>query len=398
VKSLKKLTHWIAAKAIKDHQRVDDLKVRARYGALEGWASIIVNLLLFVVKMALGLSVKSVSLIADAVHTLADSGTSAVVIIGFKIAKRPSDKEHPFGHGRMESIAALVVSVLLFMAGVELLEKSIHAVVKPHSSTVPFSVILVILATIVIKELMSRFSYQLGEIIDSQALKADALHHRSDVIATAMVVVALIATRFGYNNIDGIMGAGVSLIIFYSAFSIAREAVNPLLGEAPSRETIEEIENLALAHEGILGIHDVIFHKYGQTGIISLHIEVSDSDSASKLHELSEEIEHDIARKTGGTVVIHVDPINKDHPQYEQVTRTIKEIVSEDGRVNTFHDLRIIGCKANRCNVVFDIVLEQDADEQETYDIIRSITEKFKTKFPEMKTIIKAEPKYAYSA
>ena len=253
---MKKFTQWIAAKVIKNHQSVNDLKVRSRYGALEGWASIVINLLLFVVKIVLGFSIKSVSLIADAVHTLADSGTSAVVIIGFKIARKPSDKEHPFGHGRMESVAALVVSVLLFMAGVELVEKSIHAIVKPHSSTAPTGVILVILVTIVIKELMSRFSYQLGEIIDSQALKADALHHRSDVI---------------------------------------------------------------------------------------------------------------------------------------------KEIISEDRRVNAFHDLRIVGCDANRCNVVFDIVLEQDADEQETYDIIRSITEKFKTKFPEMKTVIKAEPKYAYS-
>ena len=233
---MKKFTQWIAAKVIKDHQSVNDLKVRSRYGALEGWTSIVINLLLFVVKIVLGLSIRSVSLIADAVHTLADSGTSAVVIIGFKIARKPSDKEHPFGHGRMESVAALVVSVLLFMAGVELVEKSIHAIVKPHSSTAPTGVILVILVTIVIKELMSRFSYQLGEIIDSQALKADALHHRSDVFATALVVVALIATRFGYYNIDGIMGVGVSLIIFYSAFLIAKEAVNPLLGEEPSKE------------------------------------------------------------------------------------------------------------------------------------------------------------------
>jgi len=394
---MKKFAHWIAAKCIKNHQSVNDLKVRARYGALEGWTSIVVNLLLFVVKILLGLSIKSVSLIADAVHTLADSGTSAVVIIGFKIARKPSDKEHPFGHGRMESVAALVVSVLLFMAGVELLEKSIHAIVKPHSSTAPTSVILVILATIVIKELMSRFSYQLGEIIDSQALKADALHHRSDVIATALVVVALVATRFGYNNIDGIMGVGVSLIIFYSAFSIAKEAVNPLLGEAPSKETIKEIENLAMDHEGVLGVHDVIFHKYGQTSVISLHIEVSDSGSAFELHALAEQVEETINQKIPGMVVVHVDPINKDHPQYEQISQAIKEIISDDGRANAFHDLRIVGCDANRCNVVFDIVLEQDADEQETYDIIRSITEKFKTKFPEMKIVIKTEPKYAYS-
>ena len=397
MKSMKKFTHWIAAKAIKEHRSVNDLKVRARYGALEGWASIVINLLLFVVKIVLGLSVRSVSLIADAVHTLADSGTSAVVIIGFKIARKPSDKEHPFGHGRMESIAALVVSVLLFMAGVELVEKSIHAIVKPHSSTAPTSVILVILATIVIKELMSRFSYQLGEIIDSQALKADALHHRSDVIATALVVVALIATRFGYNNIDGVMGVGVSLIIFYSAFSIAKEAVNPLLGEAPSRETIKEIENLALAYEGVSGVHDVIFHKYGQTSVISLHIEVSDNDSASNLHALAEQVEDTITEKIPGMAIVHVDPINKEHPQYEAISQAIKEIIYGDRRTNSFHDLRIVGCDANRCNVIFDIVLEQDADEQETYDIIRSITEKFKTKFPEMKTVIKAEPKYAYS-
>jgi len=394
---MKKFTQWIAAKAIKDHQSVNDLKVRSRYGTLEGWTSIVINLLLFIVKIVLGLSIRSVSLIADAVHTLADSGTSAVVIIGFKIARKPSDKEHPFGHGRMELVAALVVSVLLFMAGVELVEKSIHAIIKPHSSTAPTSVILVILATIVIKELMARFAYQLGEIIDSQALKADALHHRSDVIATALVVVALIATRFGYHNIDGIMGVGVSLIIFYSAFSIAKEAVNPLLGEAPSKETIKEIENLALAHEGVSGVHDIIFHKYGYTSVISLHIEVSDNDSASKLHALAEQVEDTITQKIHGMAVVHVDPINKEHPQYEQIFQTINEIISEDRRVNAFHDLRIVGCDANRCNVVFDIGLEQDADEQETYDIIRSITEKFKTKFPEMKTVIKAEPKYAYS-
>ena len=395
---MKKFTQWIIAKAIKDHQSVNDLKVRSRYGTLEGWTSIVINLLLFVVKIILGLSIKSVSLIADAVHTLADSGTSAVVIIGFKIARKPSDKEHPFGHGRMESVAALVVSVLLFMAGVELLEKSIHAIIKPHGSTAPTGVILVILATILIKELMARFSYQLGDIIDSQALKADALHHRSDVIATALVVVALIATRFDYNNIDGVMGVGVTLIIFYSAFSIAKEAIDPLLGEAPSKEEIKEIEILAKAHDGVLGVHDVILHKYGQASIISLHIEVSDSESAFKLHELAEQVEDKITQKIQAKVVVHVDPVNKDHPQYEQIAEAIKVIISEDNRVISFHDLRIVGCKANRCNVVFDIVLEQDADEQETYDIIRLIKEKFKIEFPEMKAIIKAEPKYAYSA
>ena len=394
---MRKFTRWIAVKLIKNHQNINDLKVRARYGALEGWSSIVINILLFVIKITIGLSIKSVSLIADAVHTLADSATSVVVIIGFRIAKKPSDKEHPFGHGRMESVAALVVSVLLFIAGAELLEKSIHYIARPQASTASLGVILLIVGTIIIKELMSRFSYELGEIIDSQALKADALHHRSDVIATGVVVVALIASHFGYNRIDGVMGIFVSLIIWYSAYSIAKEAINPLLGEAPSKETLKQIESLARTHPGVLGVHDIVFHKYGQTGVISLHIEVSDKGSAFKLHELSEAVEEEIGRKIGGMVTAHIDPLNKEHPQYEAIAQRIKVIISEDQRVSSFHDLRIVGCDVDRCRVVFDIALEEDADEQESHDIVRSIQERFKDEFPEMKTVIKAEPKFAYN-
>ena len=395
---MKKFTHCIAAKYIKDHQNVNDVKVRSRYGALEGWSSIVINLLLFAVKMILGISVRSVALIADAIHTLSDSGTSAVVIIGFKMARKPSDKKHPFGHGRMESIAALVVSVLLFMAGIELLEKSFFAIIHPKSTTAPTWVIVIVAATIVIKELMSRFSYHLGKMIDSQALKADALHHRTDAITTILVVTALISTRLGYNYVDGIMGSVVSLVIFYSAFLIAKEAVNPLLGEAPSKERIKEIEDMALAYKGVSGVHSVIFHKYGQTSVISLHIEVPDDDSASRLHALAERIEDAITKRIPGMAVVHVDPIKKDHPKYDQITQAIEEIISEDKRVNAFHDLRIVGSDVNKCRVIFDMVLEQDTDEKETYDIIRSITGKFKTRFPEMRMVVKTEPKYAYSS
>lgn len=394
---MKRFTRWLVAKYIKNYQNINDLKVRARYGTLEGWTSIVINILLFAVKITIGLSIKSVALIADAIHTLADSATSVVVIIGFKIAKRPSDKEHPFGHGRTESIATLIVSVLLFIAGFELLEKSIHSIARPQESTASLSVILIIAGTIIIKELMARFSYQLGDIIDSQALKADALHHRTDVFATGLVVVALIASHFGFRRVDGIMGACVSLIIFYSAYAIAKEAVSPLLGEAPSEEAIMEIESLANAFEGVLGVHDIIYHKYGQTIIVSLHIEVSDKGSAFDLHELSERVEEAIGQKIGGTVTAHIDPINMDHPKYHAIEREIKEIISKDRRVSSFHDLRIIGCDVDKCRVVFDIVLEEDVDDQERYDIVRSIRERMEGKFPGMKTAIKAEPKFAYS-
>jgi len=394
---MKKFTRWLVSKSIKDHRRVNDLNVRARYGNLEGWTSIVINLLLFAVKITIGLSIKSVALIADAVHTLADSVTSVVIIIGFKIAKKPSDKEHPFGHGRTESVATLIVSVLLFIAGFELMEESIRGILKPQDSTASLNVILIIAGTIVIKELMARFSYQLGDMIDSQTLKADALHHRTDVFATGLVVVALIASHFGFRGVDGIMGALVSLIIFYSAYAIAREAVNPLLGEAPSDETIMEIDRLAKTFDGVLGVHDIIYHKYGQTIIVSLHIEVSDKGSAFDLHALSETVEEAIGEKIGGVVIVHIDPINMDHPQYHAIEREIEEIVSIDQRVASFHDLRIIGCALEKCSAVFDIVLEKDADEQDRYDIVSAIRERVAEKFPGMKTAIRVDPSFVYS-
>ena len=394
---MKKFTRWLVLKSIKDHQNVNDLKVRARYGNLEGWTSIVINLLLFAVKITIGLSIKSVALIADAIHTLADSVTSVVIIIGFKIAKKPSDKEHPFGHGRTESVVTLIVSVLLFIAGFELLKESIQSIVRPQESTASLNVILIIAGTIIIKELMARFSYQLGDIIDSQALKADALHHRTDVFATGLVVVALIASHFGFRSVDGIMGALVSLIIFYSAYVIAREAVNPLLGEAPSDETIIEIDRLAKTFDGVLGVHDIIYHKYGQTIIVSLHIEVSDKGSAFDLHELSETVEEAIGQKIGGIVIAHIDPINMDHPQYYAIEREIKKIISRDQRVDSFHDLRIIGGALDKCSAVFDIVLEKDTDEQGLYDIVRSVRERVAEKFAGMKTAIRVDPSFVYS-
>ena len=282
-------------------------------------------------------------------------------------------------------MATLIVSVLLFIAGFELLEESIRGILRPQESTASLNVILIITGTIVIKELMARFSYQLGDMIDSQALKADALHHRTDVFATGLVVVALIASHFGFRRVDGIMGALVSLIIFYSAYVIAREAVNPLLGEAPSDDTIMEIDRLAKTFDGVLGVHDIIYHKYGQTIIISLHIEVSDKGSAFDLHALSETVEEAIGQKIGGIVIAHIDPINMDHPQYHAIEREIKKIISRDQRVDSYdivHDLRIIVYRAlNKCSAVFDIVLEKDADEQDRYDIVRSIRERVAEKF-----------------
>jgi cation diffusion facilitator family transporter len=393
---MRKFTHWIVSKTIKDHERTDDLKVRARYGALEGWVSVVINLLLFVIKGALGLTTKSISLIADAIHTLSDTATSIIVIIGFRIAKKPSDKEHPFGHGRMEAVATLIVAVLLILAGVEFLEASIRRLINPTPVNASWLVLGIIVATIIIKELLARFK-ELGVMIDSKTLEADFLHHRSDVYATALVVVALLSSRFGYTRIDGVAGILVSFIIIYSGYVIAKEAVSPLLGEAPSRELLRKIEKTARNFEGVYGVHDVIVHQYGRETLASLHIEVSGGENPTKLHDLSEAVEQKVGEEIHGAVVVHVDPLNKDHERYEEIASAVGKMVSEDDRISSYHDLRIVGCDRKVCNVVFDIVLAEGVDEQEEYDVKKLLREKLEASLPEMGIVIKSEPRFSYS-
>lgn len=375
---------------------VKDPKIRARYGMLEGWVSIVGNLLLFGAKLYAGILVKSTALIADAFHTLTDSATSAVVIIGFKLSQKPSDKEHPFGHGRIESVATVIISVLLFVAGFELLQTSIHAIRHPSRATASIPVILMVIGTVIAKQLMARFSFVIGEHIDSAALKADALHHQSDAISTILVLVALTASRYGFYALDGVMGCLVSVAIFISAYQIMKDAVNPLLGEAPSPELIDMIETRCKDIPGVLGVHDIITHSYGQTRITSLHIEVCARNKALALHRLAEEVEEEIGMATEGQVVVHIDPVNRDHPDYDHIREQLQCIVDENERAESFHDLRIVGEDQGPATAIFDIVVHEEVPESDYDHVVDEIKSVFKEAFPHMKTVVKAAPKFSY--
>jgi len=395
---MKKFTHFIAARLIKDYRETKNPDVRASYGILEGWISVFINLVLFLVKLSAGISIKSVALIADAIHTLSDSATSVVIILGFKAARKPPDKEHPFGHGRAEPVAALIVSVLLFVAGTDLIESSVKQFMRPGAVVAPYGIIGLVFLTIVVKEALGRFSWHLGDMINSSALKADALHHRTDALSSILVVISLFCVRLGFTRFDGLIGISVSLIIYYSAYLIARDAINPLLGEAPDEEMVKVIEKVARGQKGVIGVHDVIVHKYGQTHIISLHIEVSENEPASKLHNLSEKVEAAISTQMGGKVVTHIDPISKDHPNYDPVNNAIAGIIADEPRVKTFHELRIVGPEHEHCDAIFDIVLSEDVPEKEGMDITKSLKKKLKILFPRMRVVIKVEPIYAYTS
>jgi cation diffusion facilitator family transporter len=395
--AMQRFTRWLAAKTIADYRQVDHPRVRARYAALEGWVSIVLNTLLFVVKLTLGLLTHSVALVADAVHTLSDSATSVLVIIGLKIAGKPADQKHPFGHGKMEPVATLVISVLLFVIGFELLKEALSNIATPSIVEIHWGAIAIVAGTVVVKELMARFAYVIGATIDSDTLKADAAHHRSDALSTVLVLVALIGTHLGALYLDGVMGAGVALIIFYFAYGIARDAIDPLLGEAPPRETIDEIERAASGFPVVQGIHDVLYHKYGSTVDVSLRIEVSGMESAEQLHQLAEAVEEKIGRVVGGRVIVHMDPIDRDHPQYQAVSQALDEVVALCPSVKSFHELRILDEGPKRCKALFYLALKEEAPE-EVAEILRCFEERFQERLPQVKPIIKFNAKLKHGS
>jgi cation diffusion facilitator family transporter len=394
---MKAFTHWLVRHLIADYRDVDNLKVRAKYGSLEAWVSIFINVALFAIKCILALIVHSVSLLADAIHTLSDTGTSIVILIGFKIAKRPADREHPFGHGRMESVATLIVSVLLIVTGFELLRSSFERILHPKvmSGQIGPVLVVIIVGTILIKELLARFARELSVMAKSKTLEADFWHHRSDALSTVLVLVAMAGSYYGYNYIDGVMGMGVALIVMYSGYVIARDAISPLLGEKPKEELIREIETLSRRVPGVLGVHDVIVHRYGQVNLISLHVEVSADEPIEKLHDISEQVEAILDRNLGGTAVAHIDPLSRSHPRYDEIHGLLKQTVAENNQILSFHDLRITG--ENPVRMSFDITLEQIVAQEQVVQLKETLIAQLQGQLRDVEIEIKAEPRYAYT-
>lgn len=316
---------------------------RAVYGLIGGYVSIVVNVALFAVKLVFGVLSGSIALIADAAHTAADSVTSAIVIVSAYIARRPADAEHPFGHGRSEAIASVMIAVLLGVTAFEFGKTSVERLLCPRPVQASWLIIGVISGTIVIKEWLARYARRLALESGNAALEADFWHHRSDVIATALVVGGIVASRYGLHYLDGVAGMAVSLLIAKVAVDIARSASSTLLGPAPDPAEIQAVREKALAVEGVRGVHDIVLHHYGDVVFISLHVETSAKLTADELHQVAAQVEKAVARAGHGSVCVHVDPINPDHPAYERVRQVVAEMVERDRELRSFHDLRLVG-------------------------------------------------------
>jgi cation diffusion facilitator family transporter len=367
---------------------------RAIYALIEGYVSVVINSVLFVFKLWLGWWSGSIALIADAAHTFADSLTSIIVIVSARVARRPADAEHPFGHGRVEAVATVACAVLLAVAGIEFGKASIERVLHPTPLTASWLVMALVAATMVIKEWLARLARVLGRATNNPTLEAEFWHHRSDVFATALVVVGMVGGRYGWSVLDGIMGGAISVLLLKVAYDIARSAIDSLLGQAPTAEEIESLRQVALSIEGVRGVHDIVVHRYGETRFVSLHVETADHLSAAELHTLAEQVEDRVEEGRHGSVCVHVDPVNANHPAYESVLQAVTTAVGQDPCAASFHDVRVVG-GSDSFTVKFDVNLKSDClqQEAETQERLQQVV---LAACRAVQVVVRIEPPYSY--
>ncbi|NOZ86124.1 MAG: cation transporter [Deltaproteobacteria bacterium] len=332
-------------------------RTKHEVGIFAGWVSVGVNLLLFGLKIALGVMTGSIALVADAVHTLADSLTSLVLVMGSYIATRPPDVEHPFGHGRAETVSSLVIAVLLATAGVEFGKASLERVLNPASLHATWWIVAVVAGTAPIKEILARFSLRLGRDYNHQALEADGWHHRSDAIATLMVAGGMSAEILGFRGVDGWIGICVSLFIVKIAVDVGRRAIDSLLGTPPEEEEVDEIKNIAMSVPGVLGVHEITIHHYGDTRYVSLHLEVPPDMTAMNLHTMVHKVEDRISTGKTARAVVHIDPVNANHPRLGEVRDLVDKILDGSGGKYKLKKIGMLGSSLEM-NVICHISVE----------------------------------------
>lgn len=351
------MTNLLIRLFIRNPEDTQSSGARYAYGRLAGAAGLCSNLLLFLAKLLVGLLSSSMAILADAFNNLSDAGSSIVTLVGFKLSSAPPDKEHPFGHGRMEYLTAMAVAVLIMLAGVELAKSSVDKILHPTQTSFSLLTAGILAAAIAVKLWMAMFYRGIGRRIDSEALRAAAADSRNDVICTGVVLVSSLVGLFTGWEIDGFVGAAVALFVIWSGFSVLKDTVSPLLGQAPDPAMVEGIRKTVLAHEGIIGIHDLMVHNYGPGRcVISLHAEVSSREDMLQSHDLIDRIEKEIAGQYNAMVCIHMDPVETDDPKVEALLELTREIVQGIDPSLNLHDFRVVFGKTHT-NLIFDLVV-----------------------------------------
>jgi len=337
----------------------DSPENRTRIGMLEGWVSTLMSLVLCVVKGWLGLVSGSVSLLADATNNLTDMGSSLVVALGFQWSRKPSDEEHPFGHGRIEAVATLVLSIALLVVGFEVAKSGVTRLVSPKPVDAPLWVMVAVGVTVALKFWLAVFARSLAKLSKSHVLEADAWNHTFDVVSTLLVVVALAGSHWGWMALDGWAAIVVAIFILITGIKFAREAIDILLGRKPDPNEVENIRRVVEAVEGVLGVHEIMVHQYGDVKMVSFHIEVDAGLTLVDAHLIAEAAEAEVEQQMRWRAVAHVDPVNRSHPIFTELRAVLDSHIQAVPELVGYHDLRANG-EAPPYHVSFDLVTSME--------------------------------------
>lgn len=382
------MTEFLVKHFIKDYQDVEKVSVRTAYGVLASIVGIFCNVFLFAVKFTVGLVLNSVSVTADAFNNLSDAGSSIIGFVGVKMAEKPADADHPFGHGRMEYIAALVVSFLVIEVGFTFLKDSVGKIRNPEEMTFSLISVLILLLSIAVKLWLGLFNRKLGERIDSKVMKAVFADSMGDVITTGATVLSLVFLGVTGINIDGIVGAGVALVVMWAGVGIARDTLEPLIGEAIDPEVYRKIKKFVESYDGIEGTHDLIVHNYGPgRSMASIHAEVPNDVDIEQSHEIIDRIERDAGKELGIFLVIHMDPIEtRDESVLKIRQKTVDTLKAIDPECS-LHDFRVVP-GGGQSNLIFDMVIPIEYDEKTREELPKRLAEKMKEVDPRYQCVI----------
>lgn len=384
----------LAGLFIKNKEDVKNPQVRQKYGMLCGIVGIILNIFLFTGKFLAGTISKSISITADAFNNLSDAGSSIITLIGFRMSGAEPDVDHPFGHGRIEYVTGLIVSGAILIMAFELVRSSVEKIIHPEP--VEFSVLAVgiLVVSICVKLYMAYYNHSIGKKIESAAMGATATDSLSDSCATTVVLIATIVGKLTGLQIDGYCGVLVGIFIFYAGINAAKDTLNPLLGQPPEEEFVEQIEALVLKHDEVSGVHDLIVHDYGPGRMmISLHAEVPANGDILELHDVIDNIEHELGNELKCDAVIHMDPVVTGDERVDKLKIQMKEILAEiDGKIS-MHDFRVV-TGPTHTNLIFDIVVPFGYKVKDE-ELIEMIQEKVKEEMGENHfTVIQVDKAY----
>ena len=383
----------LAKRFIKDYNNMKSPHVRHSYGMLCGIMGIFLNLVLFIGKFLAGTISHSIAITADAINNLSDAGSSFITLAGFKMASQKPDPDHPYGHGRIEYLSGLFVSLLIILMAVELLKTSVNKIIHPTETSISLLVMIILAVSILVKLYMSFYNRNIGKKIDSSALLATAADCRGDMISTLLVLISSAISYFFGFQIDGYCGLLVGLFILYSGFNAAKDTIDPLLGKAPDKEYVEKIEEIVTSHDLILGIHDMMIHDYGPGRVVvSLHAEVPSDGDILEMHDLIDHIEHDLSQMCNCEAVIHMDPISVNDPETAALKEQLRIIIKDIDENLQFHDFRIVKGPTHT-NLLFDVLVPYKFPVKDS-ELIVMIDRKVKELDPTYFIVVKVDHTY----